>query len=48
MPKLTLEQKEIIRDIRIKLQEARDESLLIPNVVFEILKEVEQEYEANK
>lgn len=43
---LTFEHKEILRDIRSKIEEARAEQYIVPKIVDEILNEVEKEYEA--
>lgn len=42
---LTLEHKEILRDIELKFKEARHEGYIVPEVCFEILKEVAEEYD---
>lgn len=44
MPKLTLEQKEIIREIRIALDKAKKEGYIISDYTFEVIKSVEDNY----
>lgn len=43
---MTLETKEVVREIIIKLNEAKQEGFIIPDLVFEIIKNVEDFYES--
>ena len=46
MEKITiLIQKNVLRDVEIALREAQLEGMIIPDVVFEIMKQVEDTYE---
>jgi hypothetical protein len=44
MPKLTLEQKEILREVRLALQKADKEGYIITDITFEVIDEVERNY----
>lgn len=44
---ITLEHKEVFRDIKIKLKEAEESRMIIPDSVYEIIDNLEKEYEEN-
>ena len=46
MEKITiLIQKNVLRDVEIALKESKLEGMIIPDIVFEIMKQVEDTYE---
>lgn len=44
MPKLTLEQAEILREVKMSLRKAQDEGFIISEYTFKVIDEVEYNY----